>query len=135
MKFIHPFHTKCEGVRACEKACAKTFFKKEDPALSAIRVEAQGGVYEVNVCNQCGACIEVCPVKALSRNKAGIVMVKKDVCVGCFMCVGFCPSGAMRRAEGQREPFKCVSCGACIKACPKGALAMAEVPHPEPAHS
>ena len=121
-------------MRACEKACAKTFFKKEDPALSAIRITPQGGVYEVNVCNQCGACIDVCPVKALYRNKAGVVMVKKDMCVGCFMCVGFCPSKAMRRVEGQREPFKCVSCGACIKACPKGALAMAEVPHPAPAN-
>ena len=62
MKFIHPFHTKCEGVRACEKACAKIFFKKEDPALSAIRITPQGGVYEVNVCNQCGFLCDGCGI-------------------------------------------------------------------------
>jgi len=127
MKFIQAFHGKCEGVRACERICSKTFFKKEDPALSAIRVETKGGKFAVNVCNQCGACIEVCPVQALYRNKAGTVMLKKDICVGCFMCVGFCPTGSMRRAPGQKEPFKCVACGACVKACPHEALGMAEV--------
>lgn len=127
MKFVHPFHAKCDGVRACEKVCSKTFFKKEEAAYSSIRVESKGGKFELNVCNQCGACMQVCPVNALYRNKAGVVMVKKDTCVGCFMCVGFCPSGSMRRADGQREPFKCVSCGACVKACPHAALTMAEV--------
>ncbi|MBF0544304.1 MAG: 4Fe-4S binding protein [Candidatus Riflebacteria bacterium] len=126
MKFVHHYHSKCEGVRACERVCAKTFFKTEDSAFSSIRIEPKGGRHEINVCNQCGACISVCPVGALSRNKAGTVMVKKDICVGCFVCVGFCPTGSMRRAEGQREPFKCVSCGACVKACPNKALVIAE---------
>lgn len=130
MKFVHAFHTKCQGVRACEKVCAKTFFKKEDPAFSSIRIEPKGGQYEVSVCNQCGACMDVCPVKALTRNKNGTVMLNKATCVGCFMCVGFCPTSVMRRADGQREPFKCVSCGACVKACPHGALTMAEAATP-----
>lgn len=133
MKFVHPFHAHCHGVRACEKACSKTFFKKEDRNLSSIQVEPKGGIYEINVCNQCGACMAVCPTKALYRNKVGVVMVRKETCVGCFMCVGFCPSSSMRRAEGQREPFKCVSCGACVKACPEKALTMAEAPTPETA--
>ncbi|MBF0408169.1 MAG: 4Fe-4S binding protein [Candidatus Riflebacteria bacterium] len=126
MKFVHHYHVKCDGTRACEKICSKTFFKNEDASFSAIKVEPKGGKFEINVCNQCGACIDVCPVGAIKRNKAGIVAIDKKSCVGCFVCVGFCPTKSMRRADGQREPFKCVSCGACVKACPNKALVMAE---------
>lgn len=129
MRYVKADAAKCEGVRACEKICAQTFFKSEDAQFSSIRVAKKGSAYEINVCNQCGQCIAVCPVKALSRNQAGIVMVDKKTCVGCFMCVGFCPTLSMRRAPGQREPFKCVSCGQCVKKCPKGALQMVEADH------
>jgi len=126
MKYLKTDAAKCKGVRACEKVCSMTFFKKEDPGLSSIKITGKSGGFDMNVCNQCGKCIPVCPVEALYRNKAGIVLVKKDRCVGCFMCVGFCPSLSMRRDDGQREPFKCVACGQCVKECPKGALQLAE---------
>lgn len=129
MKYVKVDASKCEGVRACEKICAKTFFKSEDAQLSSIQVKEAGKGYEINVCNQCGACIAVCPVQALSRNKVGTVMVNKATCVGCFMCIGFCPTLSMRRAHGQREPFKCVSCGQCVKQCPKGTLQLVEADH------
>lgn len=131
MRVIQTNQKKCEGVRACERVCAKTFFKTEDPAFSAIRVTGGKGKHTINVCNQCGVCIEICPVKAISRNAVGTVVIDKKTCVGCFMCIGFCPTLSMRRAPGQREPFKCVSCGACVKACPKGALTLAEMPTPK----
>ena len=129
MKFVQVESGKCEGVRECEKICSKTFFKVEDPGFSSIRVTKTDDGYDINVCNQCGACIEICPVKALSRNAAGTVMVNKSSCVGCFMCIGFCPTLSMRRAQGQKEPFKCVSCGACTRTCPKGAIKMAKADH------
>ncbi|MBF0501267.1 MAG: 4Fe-4S dicluster domain-containing protein [Candidatus Riflebacteria bacterium] len=129
MKFLKTDTSACSGARACEKACAMTFFKKEDSAYSCILHQKASGKSDLNVCNQCGACIEVCPVKALSRNKLGVVMVDKKTCIGCFMCVGFCPTVSMRRAPGSREPFKCVSCGACVKACPSKALSLSEKDH------
>lgn len=126
MKYLKTNQSACRGVRACEKVCAKTFFKTEDPAKSAIRVSEKEGGFEINVCNQCGQCIEVCPVEALYRNKQGVVMLDKKKCVGCLMCVGFCPTLSMRFHKDQAEPFKCVACGACAKACPQGALEIAE---------
>lgn len=126
MKYLKTNQSSCKGVRACEKVCAKTFFKTEDPAKSAIRVAQKDGAFEINVCNQCGQCIEICPVQALSRNKLGVVMLDKRKCVGCLMCVGFCPTLSMRYHQDQAEPFKCVACGACAKACPHGALEIAE---------
>lgn len=129
MKFIKPDPLKCVGAKSCEKVCAKTFFKSEDVAYSAIRITRGKEGWDINVCNQCGKCIEICPAKAISRNKAGTVMIDKAVCVGCFMCVGFCPTLSMRVAPGAREPFKCVSCGACAKACRNCALALTESDH------
>ena len=126
MKYLKTSPAKCKGVRACEKICAKTFFKIEDPSKSAIQVKEVGGKFEINVCNQCGECIPICPVKALSRNKLGVVMLDKKLCVGCLMCVGFCPTHSMMHHPDLREPFKCIACGACVKACPEHALEIAE---------
>jgi Fe-S-cluster-containing hydrogenase component 2 len=128
MKYLKTDDTLCQGARVCETACAQTWFRTEDPEYSCIRLREQGGQRTLNVCNQCGECIEVCPVRAISRNKMGVVVIDRKICVGCFMCVGFCPSLSMRRASGQREPFKCVACGKCAKSCPHVALAIAEKP-------
>ena len=129
MKYLKFFPEKCKGEGICENVCSSTFFKKENRDYSAIRIDKKDGVYVMNTCNQCGECILICPVKAISRNKLGTVVINKNLCVGCFMCVGFCPTNAMRRADDLREPFKCVSCGACVKACPTGALAFEEADH------
>lgn len=129
MKYLKFNSEKCDGNGACEKVCANTFFKREDKQYSAIHIDKTEAVYTMNSCNQCGECIEICPVKAISRNKAGIVTINKDLCVGCFMCVGFCPTEAMRRTEEQTVPFKCISCGICVKACPNDALSFEEADH------
>jgi anaerobic carbon-monoxide dehydrogenase iron sulfur subunit len=126
MKYLKTSPAKCQGVRACEKVCSRTFFKTEDPAKSAIQVKEAGGQFEINVCNQCGDCIAVCPVLALKRNNQGVVMLDKKLCVGCLMCVGYCPTLSMRTHPDLREPFKCVACGACVKSCPEQALEIAE---------
>jgi anaerobic carbon-monoxide dehydrogenase iron sulfur subunit len=126
MKYLKTDHAKCKGVRACEKACSRTFFKAEDPAKSAIRVTKTDTGYSINACNQCGQCIEVCPVEALTRNKMGVVMLNKALCTGCLICVGFCPTNSMMTHPQLREPFKCIACGSCARACPEKALETAE---------
>ena len=126
MKYLKTNPAQCKGVRACEKICARTFFKTEDPEKSAIRVKQTEGGFEINVCNQCGECIEVCPVEAIYRNQQGVVMINKSKCVGCYICVGYCPTLSMKTHPDLREPFKCVACGACVKACPEKALEIAE---------
>ena len=129
MKSLVADPAKCTGAMKCMPACSQQIFKRSDEAWSAIRVRAENGSYLFTICDQCGDCILVCPTKALQRNKAGVVQVKKDLCVGCFMCIGFCPKGAMFRAPNATEPFKCLSCNACVKACPAGALKLEERDH------
>ncbi len=139
MRYLKVDYEKCNGgascQRECELACSRTFFKTDDPAYSCIRLlpESKGSAaLRINVCNQCGECIAVCPVEALRATKLGIVLVDKKTCVGCVNCIGFCPTVSMRQVPGQPLVFKCTSCAACVKVCPTGALSIADVPGPEP---
>jgi ferredoxin len=109
------------------KACSMIHFKsKEGGEKSAIKIFKDNGKLKMNVCDQRGLCIDMCPVEALTRKKNGTVWLDKNTCIGCQACVGFCPINAMRKSKTRIEPFKCISCGACVRACPKKALEFIE---------
>ena len=113
----------CIQCHACESACSNTWFKEDNALKSCIRIsekENEGTV--ITSCTQCGECIDICPVEAITRDKNGIVRINKSICVGCFMCVGYCPELAMFMHDEYLEPFKCVACGQCVKKCPTGAI-------------
>jgi ferredoxin len=46
-------------------------------------------------CVHCGACISVCPVKALSNLQDWSVELEKERCVRCGICVLACPHRAL----------------------------------------
>lgn len=124
LKF-HP--EKCKGCLECEKACSQVHFKtKEGGDKSAIKIKKTDKGFEMNVCDQRGLCLDMCPVGALYRKKNGVIWLDKNICIGCQACVGFCPTNAMRKSEARIEPFKCISCGACVRACPEDALELVE---------
>lgn len=115
----------CIQCHACESTCSNTWFKNDNAEKSCIRINGSkedSAKAEITVCSQCGECIRICPVEALTRDKNGVIRVDKKNCVGCFMCVGFCPELAMFMHEDYLEPFKCVACGQCAKNCPTGAI-------------
>ena len=116
----------CVGCGICEEVCSETWFKVVDAEKSCIRI-AGGAELTAVYCVQCGECIDVCPTQALTRDKRGIVRLKKSLCVGCLSCVGFCPYLAMFHHPDQSEPFKCIACGRCVKECPADALAIVDV--------
>jgi anaerobic carbon-monoxide dehydrogenase iron sulfur subunit len=134
MKVLSHDQEICIGCRTCEEVCSETWFKVVDAEKSRTRIHesAEGGFY-ATFCNQCGACIDVCPTEALYRDKRGIVRLREKLCVGCLSCVGFCPYLVMYTHEDQTEPFKCIVCGKCADECPAGALAIVEVDEPLPA--
>ena len=127
---ILKFHAEnCQGCLECEKACSKIHFKTEEGCdKSAIRIIKADSKFKMNVCNQRGLCLDMCPVGALTRSKNGVIWLDKNTCIGCQACVGFCPIGAMRKSTARIEPFKCISCGSCVRSCPEDALELIERP-------
>jgi len=45
-------------------------------------------------CIDCGTCLEVCPLKALTKTSQGII-IDRDLCIDCIKCTEECPSKAM----------------------------------------
>ncbi len=47
-----------------------------------------------------------------------------DLCNGCEACVQVCPVNAISMVEGKAkiDPFQCTGCGACIPVCPQEAI-------------
>jgi len=129
MKVLEKNSEACIACHACESVCSKTWFKEENPLKSCILIgegTGQNGQNKITACTQCGECIQVCPVQALTRDQNGIIRVNKTTCVGCFICVGSCPEYAMMVHKDYIEPFKCIACGLCVKACPADALKISD---------
>lgn len=126
MKLLEKDADVCIQCHECEKACSKTWFKEENTQKSCIRIGEENNTAKITVCNQCGKCIDICPVQAIYSDNSGVVRINKSICVGCFMCVGFCPEGAMMMHEDYIEPFKCIACGQCAKVCPTNAVNIIE---------
>lgn len=52
------------------------------------------------------------------------VIIDKNGCVGCGACIETCPVEALSMVndKAQCDGNTCVDCGACISACPVGAI-------------
>ena len=124
MKRLATYPERCVGCESCMLTCSKTWFKEEDKELSRIRVTQGDSGYVINVCNQCGVCIDTCPTLAIGRDAQGVVRIDESKCVGCLMCAGFCPTESMFTADNKEKPFKCIACGICSKICPPEALVL-----------
>ena len=124
-KVLYVDHQKCTGCQLCELVCAVSHDGKSNPTRSRIRVvkwEAEG-LYIPMTCQQCqdAPCMNVCPVKAISRNEqTAQVAVDYEVCIGCRSCVSACPFGAMNFNAVDRQVFKCDMCDGdpqCVRFC------------------
>lgn len=124
MKILQKNETLCIHCHVCEDTCAQIQFKSNDREKSLIKIydEPNDKGEIINVCNQCGECIAVCPEMAIYRAKNGVVMIDNEKCVGCLICVEFCPTHSMRIHRGFVQPSKCVACGQCAKECPTNAI-------------
>ena len=118
-------HEKCTGCRTCEMVCSVKHDGVLNPERSRIKVMKwePDGLYVPMSCQQCqdAPCMNVCPVKAISRDEhMGRVEVDYDVCIGCRSCVAVCPFGAMNFNVTDRKVFKCDLCDGdpqCVRFC------------------
>ena len=49
------------------------------------------------MCEECGVCVEQCPVGALSMGENGKIDWKEELCVQCDTCIHVCPHGSSPR--------------------------------------
>jgi len=127
MKKLLADSSKCSGCGACERTCSNAFYKIEDKEKSAIRVTADDNSgYSIAVCDQCGDCMWMCSVMALSKADNGVVRLDKKSCVGCLICVGECLRNYFFVDHELPVPIKCSACGLCVKSCPGNALQLTD---------
>ncbi|MRR16731.1 MAG: 4Fe-4S dicluster domain-containing protein [Deltaproteobacteria bacterium] len=91
-----------------------------------------------SLCNGCGACAKMCPMKAISGEKKEQHVIRASLCIECGACGRICPESAvmddkgktvarMKKSEWPRPVINvqlCVACENCVAACPTHALAM-----------
>lgn len=59
--------------------------------------------YDADICINCGECIQICPMAALTLQENGAVKFESLRCIGCGLCVSVCPTGAVRIVEKSSE--------------------------------
>ena len=151
MKAILIDTTRCTGCFECVQSCTKAGgLPPELPrrklgldGLSSRRkstvVSLDRGGYAKKQCLHClePACVDACPVGAMTRTALGAVTYDRDKCMGCRYCMLACPVGIPRYEWDQVLPYvvKCDMCHdrvaggkspACVSACQNGALKFGE---------
>ncbi len=124
---------RCIYCRACEVACE--IFN----GTSRIKVfEYEETMAMPLNCRHCekAPCIEVCPTKALYRDRDGAVVLNPLKCIGCMMCAVVCPFGIPEIDKANKIMVKCNLCAdrrargllpACVSACPTDAIEFGEM--------
>jgi DMSO reductase iron-sulfur subunit len=126
---------RCVGCHACELACAAEnqltdgvrwrHIVKAGPSMSPSGLQLS---FMSISCMHCGQapCMQVCPVKAISKRPDGIVMVDDKKCIGCKACLWICPFGAPQFNPRTGRMSKCHLCyhrvekgqvPACVASC------------------
>jgi L-aspartate semialdehyde sulfurtransferase ferredoxin len=52
-----------------------------------------------DICIDCGACVSLCPVSAISLESDWTVAVNDKECIGCKLCTYSCPTKAIKVVE------------------------------------
>lgn len=74
--------------KGCPLSCVWCHNPESKKAVAEISFDAK-------VCIDCGACRDVCPQKAISKENR--YYIDRNKCTLCFLCVDACPSGALDR--------------------------------------
>ena len=112
----------------CEIACSLEKEGECSRSYSRIKVvKLNEGLDVPIVCLQCEkpVCEEICPVKAISRDANGALVLDYESCIGCKMCLALCPLGATSLNPKSKRIIKCDLCNgdpACVKFCQPKAI-------------
>lgn len=130
----------CIGCQACQTACQ---VKNNSDIGISLRVADSfevkpEGVYITTSCHHCEkpACVDVCPVSAITKHEDGIVITDLELCIGCQACISACPYDAPKYNEKTNKSEKCDFCyerledgeqPACVETCPVKVLQFGDI--------
>ncbi len=89
-------------------------------------------------CIGCGACVKICPSRAVTGEKKKLHTIDTDLCIQCRACGTVCPTGSVedhfgrviqrvkpsRRQHPLFDRNSCMACTICVEACPTGAICL-----------
>ena len=116
----------CIGCRLCQLACSAQKEGVFNPGLARLKVVSSynktGLDITSNVCSLCLACVETCPVEAITVTNGHLVYNQAD-CTNCHLCVDACPEHVIQAREaGVAVCDLCQGSPACVEWCPHEAL-------------
>lgn len=127
----------CRACRACEVACSIAKEGEARPALARMNLHYDEfepvAPITATLCFQCedAACLEDCPVEAISRDgRSGALVIDEGECTGCMACEAACPWGVPKYHPEKGVAIKCDLCQgraegpACVEACPLAGRAL-----------
>jgi len=95
-------HTECL-CNCCPDCCGSLRMIKQMPAPSRMTGSNFRAQPDSDACTQCEACIERCPMDALTMSDEGLSL-ESVRCIGCGLCSTGCPAGAISLV--QKDPDK-----------------------------
>lgn len=140
-------HRSCIGCHACTVACKTEHGVELGVFRTWVKYIERGEFpdtrryFSVLRCNHCtdAPCVEICPVKALTKREDGIVDFDAERCIGCKACLNACPYDALYIDPKSNTAQKCNFCAhrvdtgmkpACEVVCPTKAIVSGDLNDP-----
>lgn len=80
----------------CSCCCGVLSNIKNHPNPGALVANPYFAQYDPASCITCGACVEICPMAALSMDDNIAIKFDQTRCIGCGLCVSVCPSETLK---------------------------------------
>ncbi|HQO38995.1 MAG TPA: 4Fe-4S binding protein [Spirochaetota bacterium] len=92
----------------CGDCCGVLGAIKKFPAPAELVFSNYQSSVDDSLCISCGACVEICPMEAITLSAAGPAVVDLKRCIGCGLCSMKCPSDAIRLAQKAEDKKRSV---------------------------
>lgn len=87
----------------CDCCCGVLRHIKEEPNPGALVANPFIAEFDPSLCIECGSCVEICPMAALTTGDNNAILFQTQRCIGCGLCVSLCPSEALQMVPKPKQ--------------------------------